>query len=213
MKFIIGQKDIKLLKNIRNAILSSAENPQIIECDNWDCTLFDLIEKEDTDYLILDINIMDSEWQDKVYELISKLEKTQIILTATKIDRRILASFYANGLIGYIPHYQIDDRLSQIITFILDFGCYVPKEVLERQPKKESETEKQTYRLPSGENLTTRQVEVLKLLKECLSNKQIAAILDITEPTVKLHIHGLFHKLGATNRTQIVLKAQKLGFI
>ena len=65
--------------------------------------------------------------------------------------------------------------------------------------------------LPTGEKLTKRQKEVLNYLQEGLSNKQIAGKMNISEPTVKLHIHGLFHKLHAINRTQIVLKAAELG--
>ena len=76
----------------------------------------------------------------------------------------------------------------------------------------EKDVEK-TYVLPSGEKLTHRQREVLNYLSQGFSNKQIAGKMDISEPTVKLHIHGLFYKLGVINRTQIVLKVAELGLI
>ncbi len=50
--------------------------------------------------------------------------------------------------------------------------------------------------------LSTRQREVLTLLKEGLPNKQIAARMGIQEVTVKLHLSKVFSKLGATNRTE-----------
>ena len=108
----------------------------------------------------------------------------------------------------------MNGKLKTILSFILDFGTYIPAEIIPKEKREVWDgTEDKKYILPSGEHLTRRQIEVLTLLEEGLSNKQISAKLNITEPTVKLHIHGLFHKLGATNRTQIILKAQKLGFL
>lgn len=43
------------------------------------------------------------------------------------------------------------------------------------------------------------------------SNKEIARALDVQVVTVKLHVRGLCRKLGAANRTQAALKAQKIG--
>ena len=60
--------------------------------------------------------------------------------------------------------------------------------------------------------LTNRQYEVLKYLSQGLSNKQIAYQMNVSEATVKLHINALLRAVGATNRTQAVIKAQKIGF-
>lgn len=56
--------------------------------------------------------------------------------------------------------------------------------------------------------LTSKQVQVLKLLAEEHSNKVIAGYLDITEQTVKIHINQIFRELRVFNRTQAVIKAQ-----
>jgi DNA-binding NarL/FixJ family response regulator len=55
--------------------------------------------------------------------------------------------------------------------------------------------------------LTARQVEVLKLLQEGLSNKRIARELSMCESTVKVHVRQIMVKLGASNRTQAALSA------
>ncbi len=57
--------------------------------------------------------------------------------------------------------------------------------------------------------LTQRQLEVLNLISQGHPNKLIADYLDISEPTVKIHINQIFKELRVFNRTQAVLKAQK----
>lgn len=65
--------------------------------------------------------------------------------------------------------------------------------------------------LPAFKDLTKREKEVLEFLKRGASNKEIARALDIEVVTVKLHVRGICKKLGADNRTQAALLAQKWG--
>jgi ATP/maltotriose-dependent transcriptional regulator MalT len=61
--------------------------------------------------------------------------------------------------------------------------------------------------------MSLRQLEVLALLGEGRSNKDIARHLDIAERTVKAHATRVFELLDVANRTQAVLVAQKLGLL
>lgn len=214
MKFVIGEKDFLLMQKIKSAILALEPPAEIVECYDWDCTLLDLIRSETADFLFLDLNIMGVTWKERVMELLQSLNKTRIVLTAKEIDIPALMSCFEHGIVGFIPYSDMDGKLKHILDLIFDFGIYVPPLILTETntlSKEKSKADK-SYRLPDGSTLTKRQIQVLNFLHDGLSNKQIAAQMGITEPTVKLHIHGLFHKLGATNRTQIVLKAQNLGF-
>ena len=72
---------------------------------------------------------------------------------------------------------------------------------------------KQDYALGNGLFLSERQVAVLKQLALGLSNKQIAHILGVAEPTIKMHISALLRALGVQNRVQILIKAKEKGFV
>ena len=63
------------------------------------------------------------------------------------------------------------------------------------------------------EPLTPREVQVLELLAEGLSNKMIAARLAISDQTVKFHVASISGKLGAANRTDAVRRAVRRGLI
>ncbi len=67
--------------------------------------------------------------------------------------------------------------------------------------------------VPPGEELTSREREVLQYLAEGLPNKVIASRLSISEHTVKFHVNAILGKLGAQSRTEAVVRASRLGLI
>lgn len=63
------------------------------------------------------------------------------------------------------------------------------------------------------EHLTERESDVLRLVAQGLTNKQIALALAISEHTVKFHVSSIYSKLGVSNRTEAVRKGARLGWI
>ncbi len=63
------------------------------------------------------------------------------------------------------------------------------------------------------EPLTRRELEVLRLLAEGFPNKAVAARLEVSENTVKVHVNAILGKLGAQSRTEAVVRATRLGLI
>lgn len=63
------------------------------------------------------------------------------------------------------------------------------------------------------EELTPRENEVLALLAEGLSNKEIASRLDISDHTAKFHVNSILQKMGAQKRVEAVVRAARLGII
>ena len=66
---------------------------------------------------------------------------------------------------------------------------------------------------PMEEPLTPREVQVLELMAEGLSNKAIAEQLAISDQTAKFHVASISGKLGASNRTDAVRRAVRRGLI
>ncbi len=73
--------------------------------------------------------------------------------------------------------------------------------------------EAQTFAEALAEPLSERELEVLDLLAEGLSNKLLAHRLSISEHTVKTHVASIFAKLGASSRTEAVSQAIRRGLI
>lgn len=66
---------------------------------------------------------------------------------------------------------------------------------------------------PSDQILSRREIEVLRMIAEGLSNKEIASKLGISDHTVKFHISAIFAKLGASSRTGAVTIGIRVGLI
>jgi DNA-binding NarL/FixJ family response regulator len=66
---------------------------------------------------------------------------------------------------------------------------------------------------PTAEPLTPREIDVLHLLAEGLSNKGIGVRLGISDQTVKFHVSAIYGKLAAANRTDAVRRAVRRGLI
>ncbi|MCK6681267.1 MAG: response regulator transcription factor [Thermoanaerobaculia bacterium] len=61
--------------------------------------------------------------------------------------------------------------------------------------------------------LTPREIEVLQLLAKGLRNQEIASMLDLSQATVKLHVHSILTKLGAKDRTEAAAIGARRGFV
>jgi LuxR family maltose regulon positive regulatory protein len=70
-----------------------------------------------------------------------------------------------------------------------------------------------TYDVPALDQLSERELEVLRLLADGLSNDEIAARLIVVVGTVKAHNHNIFSKLGVKSRTQAVKRARELNLL
>jgi DNA-binding NarL/FixJ family response regulator len=65
----------------------------------------------------------------------------------------------------------------------------------------------------AGPSLSPREIEVLKLIAAGKSNKEIGALLFISEGTVKTHVLSIHDKLGVRDRTEAVMVAMKRGIL
>jgi DNA-binding NarL/FixJ family response regulator len=65
----------------------------------------------------------------------------------------------------------------------------------------------------ADDTLTKREHEVLALMADGLSNKQIAARLEISEHTAKFHVNSILQKMNAQKRVEAVVRAAKMGII
>ena len=113
---------------------------------------------------------------------------------------------------GYITKYCSKQQLLICIKTVLSGNTYISPELLSQINSDGSQdlfdgSEKNSNIL---DTLSHRQREILKLLGQGFSNKKIAQSCKISEGTVKLHVSSILKLLAATNRTQAVIKANKL---
>jgi DNA-binding NarL/FixJ family response regulator len=127
------------------------------------------------------------------------------MLVSGSEELQYLQRAFEAGASGYIPKSMSVGNVTAAIRRVLEGGVYVPDQV----PPAAIAAAAQG----SISHLTLRQLEVLRLLGEGYTNKEIARALDIAERTAKAHVAAIFVALGAENRTQAVVAGQRGGLL
>jgi len=124
-----------------------------------------------------------------------------IILTTADSDGEIQRALRA-GASGYVLKSMPKNELLDVIRSVHSGRRYVPPQVAARLAEHLGE-----------EDLTQRELEVLRLIRDGFRNKQIADRLAIAETTVNFHIKNLVEKLQANDRTHAVTIALRRGLL
>jgi DNA-binding NarL/FixJ family response regulator len=136
------------------------------------------------------------------------LEEVQLPRVALLPDETNAAELWAGGLTGLLFRDANADRLIVALLAVRHgLAALEPELVPALRPNRAPATE------PLLEELTPREVEVLRLMAEGLPNKAIARRLDISEHTVKFHVNAILSKLAAQSRTEAVVRATRLGLL
>ncbi len=121
-----------------------------------------------------------------------------IIVTAYDTDERIVQAVVA-GAQGYLLKGAPREEIFRAIRVVNEGGSLLQPIVASKLMRHMSDQASQSA---GTDNLTPRELEVLGLLAQGKSNKQIAAELVITERTTKFHVSSILSKLEAANRTE-----------
>jgi DNA-binding NarL/FixJ family response regulator len=134
------------------------------------------------------------------------------VLVVSGDDSRatILAALRA-GAIGYLPKTLTPKVMGAAINLVKAGGFYVPYEVLAHDRLVTRTPARDGIESATRLGLTGRQLEVMQLIQKGYNNRKIARQLDISESTVKQHLHTIFCTLRVSSRTEALATAQQLG--
>jgi len=160
----------------------------------------------------------------------SLIQDIPIILLASSIEAPEILTAIRRGLHGYIPMSMAIEQAIEALLYVAAGGVFAPVEALleglgsaggtstEPSARQRSTNATEFGIGPSVSAapdtplalLTPREHAVLECLRHGKSNKLIARELTMMEATVKVHVRHIMRKLGAANRTQVALVADKL---
>ena len=109
----------------------------------------------------------------------------------------VVAAALKLGAAGYIPKTSTPHVIVAALRVIVAGGIYIPPQVLAE--------------IGHAPIFTARQLEVLQLIAQGASNREIARALGIADSTAKQHTHAVFQVLNVTSRSQAIVMAARLG--
>lgn len=165
----------------------------------------DLVEDHHPDLLILGVDGVNSEMQ-RLLRLVQQINpKMRVVVIADENPPRARAAF-AGGADAYCYRTASAEDLAAAIRQSFDRSIHLP-------PVLDDSATSQTAVHGKSPYLTEREVEILRLVAEGRSNKEIAGTLCVTLNTVKFHLSNIYSKLNVTNRAQATRWAARLSLL
>jgi DNA-binding NarL/FixJ family response regulator len=210
MKILIAD-DHELFRDGLRHVLSQFEGPlTIVEASDFPQAIAAAQGQNDFDLVLLDLAMPGMSWGDGLTRLREVLPAgIPVIVLSASDDRRHVLQAVNLGAAGFIPKTSSSRVMLSALKLVLSGGVYLPPALLDQGPSGHDG-------LPiAGEtalaSLAPRQREVLALLGQGKSNKEIARVLELAEGTVKLHVTAILKALNVNNRTRAVVAASHLG--
>ncbi|TGV81326.1 response regulator transcription factor [Mesorhizobium sp. M00.F.Ca.ET.149.01.1.1] len=197
------------------ALKAELPEVEIFEAGYFDAVVSVLAQRDNIDLAILDLNMPGLFNQQVLGDVLSAYPDTRFAIVSGNDSRAEILKALSIGLHGYIVKSQTDQEVVSAVREILACRIYVPA-LLSRPSASPASPPLQSARAwtqrrmeaASLSKLTSRQRDVLKLMAEGFSNKEIARDLDISEATTKIHAAAVLRELGVRNRTEAAVALQ-----
>lgn len=158
--------------------------------------------EHDIDIILLDIHLPGVNGIEGIKPLRDKFSGVPIVILSASTDPSSINDARGLGASGFLHKAAMAEEIVSSINIVLDGGtCFSGDIALEDYEHDKS----------LSNALTPRQVEVLIYLCEGKPNKLIARELEMSENTVRVHVSAILNALGASNRTEAMLIAQREG--
>ncbi len=172
------------------------------------------------DIVIMDIRMPGMSGIEATKQIRKMLPRTQVLALTAYDDDEFVFSLLKAGASGYLMKTAPFEELVRAIREVF-VGHSVLDPAVARKVVSLMSSDQQRQNRPMGldqetvknAGLTKREMEVLRMLAEGLSNKEIASKLYISPRTVQTHLSNIFSKMGVSSRTEAVLKALKEGWL
>ncbi|AGA09250.1 response regulator transcription factor (plasmid) [Sinorhizobium meliloti WSM1022] len=188
---------------------------EIIETGSLDEAIERLSEREDVSLALFDLAMPGMQSVASLAAVRDVHPDLKVAVVSASSRRSDILSALTAGINGYVPKGLGATDLAEAVRAILNGSVYVPPSIAGRAPPSEAETPApgggvQNERHRTIEFLTPRQREVLQLLVQGFSNKEIARKLKLGEGTVKIHMAALFRSLRVRNRQEAAAAGARL---
>src|SRR5947209_1830512 len=188
---------------------TAADGVEAVEC----------ARSEAPDIVLMDLRMPRLEGAEATRQILASLPHTRVLVLTTYADDEFLFPALQAGARGYLTKDATAEEIEHAIRALIAGQTHLDPAVqqrlvtaaLDHTPPAQATDTASASRQDLPDELTPREVEVLKLIAAGLSNSEIADKLVLSNATVKTHINRIFYKTGARDRAQAVRYAYQHG--
>jgi|SRR5690348_2279236 DNA-binding NarL/FixJ family response regulator len=198
---IIIIDDHKMIREMWSNLFSRNEETEIVgESGEFDEAL-SLIEKRKPDIVLLDINLREASGLDAIPLIKSSSPSTRIIGVSMHSQPIIAEKMIKAGANGYVTKNSPYEEIFEAIKEVMNGKTYICAEIQNILSEKDNNNEN---RKPGLTDLTARELEIVNLIKQGLSSKEIGEHLKVSAKTVEVHRYNILKKLNLKNTAALV---------
>ena len=168
----------------------------------------ELAKRFQPDVILMDLHMPKKDGVEAITEIKGENPESRIlVLTSFNEDEKVYAAIKA-GAMGYLLKDSSPQKILKSIRKVYQGETSIGPRIAQKLMR---EIQRTSDSPPTEEPLTTREMEVIKLIAKGLSNQEIAEKLVISERTARTHITHILGKLHLANRTQAAIYALREG--
>lgn len=167
------------------------------------------------DLLLLDASLPEISGSELQQQLLQQEVFLPVIVLSGSNDPQLVRQLLTLGVSGFIPKHFSVEQIATAMQHCLDGQIFLPDETQQQLQQLDAQAE-QRQQIIEALQITPKELEVLEMMEQGLSNQQIAATLTRAPATVKTHINRLYSKLSepqfnVANRQDCLYRAWQLG--
>lgn len=213
MRIIVADDHTLFREGLCFLLQELGDDAEIIETNDFAETVETVRQAPRADLVLLDLLMPDMDSFTGLRNLRAVAPSVPIVVISARDDRQTIRRVMQSGAAGFISKSASSQIMLKSIHQVLD-GLKIFPEALDASlagSVRFAATARERYdRREAQPALTRRQKDVLRLLGEGKSNKEIARELDLAEGTIKVHVTAILRALNVANRTQAVILANEL---
>lgn len=210
MKILVVDDHALIREGLRQVLKGLGHEVEVLEAAHC-ARAFELAALHpDLDLVLLDYHLPDMNGLAALQIFGQEHPELPIIMLSGSVNPRIMRQVLACGAAGFLTKSGMSEELLPVLRRVLDGEIYIPPEL--NPPGDGSHRQEQDLELKAV-SLTPRQEDVLCLLMEGYTNKDISRELQLSEETIKNHVTAILRCFDVQTRMQAVLAAGRYGYI
>jgi DNA-binding NarL/FixJ family response regulator len=209
LKILVVDDHELVREGLRQVLKGLDEQVEVLQAAHCSQAFELAAQHTDLDLVLLDYHLPDMNGLEALAVFSKDHPELPIVMLSGSVNADIVRQVLARGAAGYIAKASLSSELLQILSQVLDGEIYVPPGLLD-------DIDRPRVAAPDSDlvepTLTARQKDVLQLLLQGRSNKDISQLLHLSEETTKNHVSGVLRAFGVQTRIQAVLAAARFGY-
>lgn len=203
MKILVADDHDLFREGISRLALQLDGSAEVLEASDWQVALQIVANEPDLALALVDLNMPEMKAFDGLESLMARAETVAVVVISASENLMDMKRVLDLGAMGYILKSEPTPVILNALRLIMAGGIYIPPRLVQTPSANNVGSASNKPALPFG--LTPRQYDVLQVMLQGKSNKEIARELDLSDVTVKAHIGAIFKALNVSTRAQAII--------